>query len=153
MHKSSILQSICNGSIVNLPAKYVSRFTNGKPAHRVLPSSFVVCLVHLVYLVSLVHLNKRNKPNKQKQPAGLHVSRGTCSFVPQALAPHGLRNADRPRSRGKPVFLQLREERFVVDVERFRRVGLVAAAGVEDALDVEPFDLIQGQVCEISRLK
>ena len=48
----------------------------------------------------------------------------------------GVRNADRPRSCGEPVFLQLREERFVVDVERFRRVGLVAAAGVENALDV-----------------
>jgi len=41
----------------------------------------------------------------------------------------------------RAVFLQLREERFVVDVERFRPPGLVAAAGVEHALDMEPFDL------------
>src|SRR4029077_18271342 len=40
--------------------------------HRVRSSSFVVYLVHLVSLV---------QPNKQKQPDGLHVSRGTYSFV------------------------------------------------------------------------
>ena len=45
-----------------------------------------------------------------------------------------------------PVLFQFTEERFVVDVERFGRVGLAAASGVEDALDVEPFDRFQGQV-------
>ncbi len=65
----------------------------------------------------------------------------------------GVWGADRLWLCGESVFLQLREERFVVDVERFRRVGLVAAAGVEDALDVEPFDLFQGQVRVISRVK
>src|SRR6267143_1454621 len=53
--------------------------------HRVRSSSFVVCLVHLVYLVSLVQPNKRDKPNKRKQPDGLQVSRGTCSFVTGAF--------------------------------------------------------------------
>lgn len=45
-----------------------------------------------------------------------------------------------------PVLFQFTEERFVVDVERFGRMSLVATAGVEDALDVEPFDRFQGQV-------
>ena len=74
-------------------------------------------------------------------------------IVTYALVLRGVQNADWPRSCGEPVFLQLREERFVVDVERFRRVGFVPAAGVEDALDVEPFDLFQGQVRVISRLQ
>jgi len=65
----------------------------------------------------------------------------------------GVRNADRLRSCGESVFLQLGEECFVVDVERFRRLGLVAAAGGEDALDMQPFDLFQRQVRRIAPLK
>ena len=55
--------------------------------------------------------------------------------------------------RCQAILFQFREHCLVIDLESLGRLGFVASVGVEDALDVEAFDLLQGQVRVISRLK
>ena len=44
---------------------------------------------------------------------------------------------------GQVVFLYFCEERLVVNPERLSGLGLVAAAGIQDASDVQTFDIVK----------